>query len=162
MSRQNKIEIVNQTKNKINDVYYEKINLVFDYTISFLNIKDSIQLSTIFVDPKKQVELNKKYRNKDYVADVLSFAMEENDMINLSNITGIRELGDIFICYDKALEQSKKYEHSLIREICFLFLHGFLHILGYDHINKADEIVMFKIQKEVLNYLGITRVNNFE
>lgn len=66
-------------------------------------------------------------------------------------------LGEIYICYEKIVEQKKLYRHSFKRELCFLFLHGLLHLLGYDHVNKKDEEVMFGLQDEILDSLGIRR-----
>ena len=71
-----------------------------------------------------------------------------------------RVLGDIYISLDKAVEQSKDYGHSLEREICFLAVHGFLHLLKYDHMTKEDERVMFTKQEEILNEAKITRQSN--
>ena len=69
----------------------------------------------------------------------------------------MRDLGEIFICYDKALEQAKEYDHSLEREMMFLCLHGFLHLLGYDHMTLEDEKVMFALQDEIMEDIGVKR-----
>ena len=69
----------------------------------------------------------------------------------------IRVLGDIYISIDKARSQALEYGHSLLREICFLGVHGFYHLLGYDHMTKEDEEVMFKKQDEVLDLYEIKR-----
>ena len=69
----------------------------------------------------------------------------------------IRLLGDIYISIDKAKEQAIEYGHSLLRELSFLSIHGLLHLLGYDHMKKEDEEVMFKKQEDLLNEFGITR-----
>ena len=66
-------------------------------------------------------------------------------------------LGDIYISLDKAKSQSKEYGHSLLRELSFLAVHGFYHLLGYDHQTKEEEEVMFKKQEEVLEIYGIKR-----
>ena len=66
-------------------------------------------------------------------------------------------LGDIFISYHHACIQAEEYQHTLKREMCFLFTHGLLHLLGYDHMNEEDEKEMFTLQKEILNQLGIER-----
>jgi probable rRNA maturation factor len=95
----------------------------------------------ILVDNEKIKELNSQYRKIDNETDVLSF---ENDQ-------GLAEIGDIFISIDKAKEQAKDYEHSFERELAFLSVHGFLHCLGYDHLNKNDEEVMFDLQKQILD-----------
>lgn len=112
-------------------------------------------VAAIFNDEQTSTELNKLYRHQDYVPDVLSFA---NDIDNFPNINiDIRDLGDIYICYPKAVIQSQDYNHSLIRELSFLFLHGLLHTLGYDHQNSNEEKIMFALQDEILNMLAITR-----
>ena len=71
----------------------------------------------------------------------------------------MRNLGDIYISLDKAKSQAKEYNHSLKRELCFLLTHGFLHLLGYDHMNKDDEEIMFNLQEEILNSYGVRREN---
>ena len=85
---------------------------------------------------------------------MISFALEDSqDEIE----NDIRILGDIYISIDKVYEQAKEYGHSNLREICFLMIHGFLHLLGYDHMKEEDEKVMFAKQEEILNEFGITR-----
>ena len=68
---------------------------------------------------------------------------------------GIVPLGDIYISVEKAEEQAKEYGHSIKRELCFLFVHGLLHLLGYDHMNEEDEKVMFSLQDQILSEKGI-------
>lgn len=94
--------------------------------------------------------INKKYRNKDNATDVISFRFDDNGLFNPIQ-------GEIYICIDIAIKQANEYHHSLKREICFLFLHGVLHLLGYDHLSKDDEEVMFGLQEIILNKLDITR-----
>ena len=67
------------------------------------------------------------------------------------------ELGDIVICKSRAIEQAKEYGHSVERELCFLALHGFLHVLGYDHMQKEDEMIMFPLQDKILNKAHMER-----
>ena len=110
--------------------------------------------NVIIVDNNKIHELNKEYRNIDRETDVISFALEDDKTFNLKDI---RVLGDIYISIDKARSQAKEYGHSLKRELCFLCVHGFLHLLGYDHMKKEDEEVMFKLQEEILDSYGIKR-----
>ena len=71
--------------------------------------------------------------------------------------SGVRVLGDIYICLNKARSQAIEYGHSFLREISFLSVHGLLHLLGYDHMNPEDEKVMFSLQDEILNSYGVTR-----
>lgn len=112
-------------------------------------------IAVIFNDEQTSIELNKMYRHKDYVPDVLSFGNSDDDFPNIN--IDIKDLGDVYICYSKAVAQAQEYGHSLIRELSFLFIHGLLHTLGYDHQNSAEEKVMFDLQDEILNILGITR-----
>ena len=115
---------------------------------------DNIIYNVIIVDNEKIREINRDYRNKDSATDVISFALEDDDSFNRSDI---RILGDIYISIDKVIEQSHEYGHSFKRELYFLATHGFLHLLGYDHMEKSDEEIMFKKQEEVLSRYGIER-----
>ncbi|MCE7783435.1 rRNA maturation RNase YbeY [Staphylococcus xylosus] len=120
------------------------------------NIEEEAELSVTFVDKDEIQEINKMYRDKDKVTDVISFALEEDE----PEITGLdmpRILGDIIICTDVAKEQADNYGHSFERELGFLALHGFLHLLGYDHMNEQDEKEMFGRQEQILNAYGLTR-----
>ena len=93
--------------------------------------------------------------------DVLSFAIEDDmdkTLIDqIGKLSKVREIGDIIISYEKAQSQATEYNHSLNREMCFLFTHGILHLLGYDHMNKNDEEVMFALQEKILSDLKINR-----
>ena len=92
------------------------------------------------------------------MTDVISFALEEDEPdIDMSEFDIPRVLGDIIICTDVAQEQSESYGHSFERELGFLALHGFLHLLGYDHMNDNDEKEMFGRQDAILNEFGLTR-----
>ena len=71
--------------------------------------------------------------------------------------TDFRLLGDIYISHDRVISQAKEYEHSELREICFLATHGILHLLGYDHMEPDDEKVMFGLQNELLDGYNIKR-----
>ena len=110
-------------------------------------------MSIILVDNKKIHEINLEYRNIDRPTDVISFAAIDSS----SNRELGYELGDIYISIDKVYEQAEAYNHSVMREFAFLVTHGTLHLLGYDHMEKEDEIVMFKKQDEILNEFGITK-----
>lgn len=98
--------------------------------------------------------LNKEYRNIDRVTDVISFALEDDKTFNFD---GYRVLGDIYICLDKVKSQALEYGHSFKRELSFLAVHGLLHLLGYDHMEKEEEKIMFAKQEEVLSRYGIER-----
>lgn len=114
----------------------------------FSLIGEKRELAAIFVTPDYIQNLNKTYKNRDYVTDVLSFPTNgeiEND------------LGDIFICLDKAILQAKEYGHSLMREVLFLLVHGYLHLLGYDHEDKQSELVMMQKTEEILSLVNLDR-----
>jgi len=150
----NKIEIFNQTDEDIKELEtVEKILL-------FASEKEKLEntsFNLIIVDNNYIRELNKNYRNIDRETDVITFALEDDDTLVLPE--DVRVLGDIYISIDKARSQAKEYGHSFLREICFLAVHGFYHLLGYDHMTPEDEKVMFKKQEEVLEEYGITREN---
>lgn len=120
-----------------------------------LNAEKPWMIAVIFSDENTSQNLNIKYRQKNYVPDVLSFGSEDDDFP--SGDIKIRDLGDVYICYAKAVNQAQSYNHSLIRELCFLFLHGLLHTLKYDHQTVEEETIMFGLQDEILNQLNITR-----
>ena len=127
-----------------------------DYKILYKVLKRTLKLekvnnaffSVVLVDEKKIQEINKNYRNIDKVTDVISFAFEDNDK-RVYNSTRI--LGEIYICIPRMKEQAEAYGHSQMREIAFLGVHGLLHLLGYDHMQKADEEIMFAKQELILN-----------
>jgi len=144
-------EIINNTNDEI-----ENLNIIEEY-ISFL-VKnrqiDNAIFNIIFVSSEEIHKINKEYRNVDRVTDVISFALEDTpDVID----SEFRMLGDIYICLDKVYEQAKLYNHSNLREMCFLITHGLLHLLGYDHMEEDEEKVMFSLQEELLNEYGIKR-----
>ena len=126
-------------------------------TLTKLKVKCDPIVSVSFVDNKYIHKINKEYRHIDRPTDVISFAfldVEDNyDKILFS--PGPVVLGDIYISVDKAKEQAEEYGHSLHRELCFLFVHGLLHLLGYDHMNEEDEKIMFKLQDEILPIEGV-------
>ena len=150
----NKIEIFNQTNEDIDELEtVEKVLL----KASEKEKLENTSFNLIIVDNDYIHELNKNYRNIDRETDVITFALEDDDTLVLPE--NIRVLGDIYISIDKARSQAEEYGHSFLREICFLAVHGFYHLLGYDHMTPEDEAIMFKKQEEVLEEYGITREN---
>lgn len=140
----------------VKDEWYEQIDKLLTFAKEQEQIEGEAELSVTFVDKNEIQEINKTYRDKDKVTDVISFALEEDE----PEITGLdmpRVLGDIIICTDVANEQAESYGHSFERELGFLALHGFLHLLGYDHMTEEDEKEMFSRQDEILNEFGLTR-----
>lgn len=142
----------------VKDEWYEQIEKLLNFAKQQEEISEDAELSITFVDKSEIQEINKMYRDKDKVTDVISFALEEDEPdIDMSEFDIPRVLGDIIICTDVAQEQSESYGHSFERELGFLALHGFLHLLGYDHMNEKDEKEMFGRQDAILNAYGLTR-----
>ena len=139
--------------------YEETFNELISFTFSYLKLKCDPILSISLIDNDLIQQINRDYRNIDRVTDVISFAFIdslENGKAKLKK-KGIINLGEIYISIPRAIEQANEYQHSLSREICFLFIHGLLHLLGYDHMVEEDEKIMFALQDEILNAKGILR-----
>ena len=148
----NKVELFNQTEKEIKEL--ETVLKVLDSALEKEKL-DNVSFNLIIVDNNYIHELNRDYRGIDRETDVITFALEDEDSIILPSDE--RVLGDIYISIDKAYSQAFEYGHSLLRELSFLAVHGFYHLLGYDHMNPEDEKVMFKKQEEVLEAYGISR-----
>lgn len=148
----NYFEIINETNEEIKELV--EVNKLIEYALKYENLKN-VFFNIIIVDNEKIRELNREYRNKDAYTDVISFALEDFDDIK----TEVRMLGDIYISIDKAHGQAIDYNHSLLRELSFLSIHGLLHLLGYDHMIEEEEKIMFSKQKEILDSYGISREN---
>lgn len=132
---------------------YEGIYLsLLERTMKHLKLKCDPIVSVTFVDNEYIHGLNRDYRHIDRPTDVISFAFLDNEEDKTQQLKkkGIVVLGDIYISIDKAKEQAIEYGHPLERELSFLFVHGLLHLLGYDHMTPEDEKVMFKLQDEIL------------
>ena len=139
----NKFEITNEYGN----VDYAILNKVLKRTLKLEKVHNAY-FSVVLVDDAKIQALNRDYRSKDRITDVISFAFEDNDKREYNNK---RILGEIYICIPQMQRQAQLYGHSETREIAFLAVHGLLHLLGYDHMQKADEEIMFRKQELVLN-----------
>lgn len=157
----NEIEFVDLMNNEVLKDYKRHFKRILRRVKKELGIKEKLGMSVTLCDNAHIQDLNKTYRKKNAPTDVLSFAIEDGAdsafTIAMKKLAAVREIGDIIISYDKAVEQAKEYNHSLKRELCFLFTHGVLHLLGYDHINKTDEDIMFGLQKKILNSLRIVK-----
>ncbi len=145
------LEIINLVNEKISEL--EKVKEVLLYACEKEKL-ENVSFNVIIVDNQKIQEINREYRGKDYVTDVITFALEdEKSMVT----TEERLLGDIYISLERTKEQAIEYDHSFLRELAFLAIHGFYHLLGYDHETKEEEEIMFKLQEEVLKKYEITR-----
>ncbi len=144
------IVFINQAKDKSVYRYKKDFEEVLDRACKVLNRKQDWSLSVIYVTPEQIHEINRDYRGVDRATDVISFAMQD-DMSNVLIEEDSFELGDIFINVEAIRQQAKAYGHSIRREACFLFCHGLLHLMGYDHMTKEDEVIMFGLQDEILD-----------
>lgn len=150
------IDFVYEDEMNLSEEDYEQQFMdIIQTALHYLKIEDDVELSCLLINDERIHEINREYRNIDRSTDVISFALEDNEQFYVKGMP--RSLGDIFISYDHACAQAKEYQHSLKREMCFLFTHGLLHLLGYDHMNEEDEKKMNTLQTEILNQLGIER-----
>jgi len=134
------------------DSYEEVFSKLYVKIFKHLNLKGDYMTDVTIVNNEEIHVINREYRKVDRPTDVISFAfLDEESEKELKG--GPISLGQIIISYEKAEEQAKEYGHSLLREMSFLFTHGMLHLLGYDHMEKEDEVVMFKLQDEILGGL---------
>jgi len=138
-----KIKIHNQTEEKIRDIKKTLKKI-------FKPIKQSKNMQIVFIDQKNMQLLNQTYRQIDKPTDVLSFI---NDTIEEDS------LGDIFISLEQASLQANTYGHSFEREVGFLAVHGYLHLIGYDHHNPEAEKEMIDEQESILNQAKLKRGN---
>lgn len=147
----NSIEVYNEYGKDIKEL--EIMKDFINYCVKKLNLKNVV-FSVIIINNENIQKINKEYRKIDRPTDVISFALEDDKVIVNSDV---RMLGDIYISYDMVIKQAEEYNHSTKREICFLAIHGLLHLLGYDHMKQEDEIKMFGLQKELLDSYGIKK-----
>lgn len=144
----------NEVENFENN-YEQDFTAIIEQALKTLGIEDDVEVSCVLVDDERIHEINREYRHIDRSTDVISFAMEDNDQFYVECMP--RTLGDIFISVDHAKKQAEEYGHSLRREMCFLFTHGILHLLGYDHMTDEQEKEMFGLQDQILGALSIER-----
>jgi len=165
-----RIEWMNEQEIKeITPEFIELLEKLLKYAGEQEEIEEG-EISLTFVDDKRIHELNKEYRGYDKPTDVLSFAIQEMGEDELEIVYEIDEesdgddfnnevepLGDIIISVETAIAQAEEYGHSIERELGFLFVHGFLHLIGYDHQDEAAEQEMFAKQEQILSKAGLTR-----
>lgn len=159
--------IENMTEYNIDDELIDIINNVIEVVLRYEGISNECEVSVTFVDDDEIKRLNNQFRDIDKVTDVLSFPIndfsqcEDYDFESIGvekNIdTDEYILGDIIICYNRALEQANEYGHTFEREVGFLTAHSMLHLLGYDHMEKDEEDDMIKRQKNIMKEAGLQR-----
>ncbi|MBQ7892159.1 MAG: rRNA maturation RNase YbeY [Erysipelotrichaceae bacterium] len=146
------LSVINQTDVKEFEQYEEDFHEIAKRTWKVLERNDDVSFAVIFIDDEEIHAMNREYRGVDRPTDVITFALQD-EMSELESMYEEieQELGDIFISVDTAKRQAEEYGHSLRREVCFLFTHGLLHLLGYDHMTEEDEKVMFALQDMILD-----------
>ena len=140
----NQYDESNEYKKTIEDI----IHIAYEY----FKLTHDLVINVILVSNLQIQKLNEQYRGINQPTDVLSF--DNQDLED--------ELGDVFISIDKVQSQAKAYGHSFERELAFLTLHGFLHCMGYDHIDQEDEIKMFHIQDDIIENSKFRREEHYE
>lgn len=152
------IAFVNETEENV-DPFEILITKVIEQTLAEERIDTYKEVSVIFVTPDRIREINRDFRGKDQVTDVISFALMDHE----DGFVGVEipTLGDIFICVEQAKHQAQAYGHSLEREMGFLACHGLLHLLGYDHETIEEETIMFGKQEKILEKVHLRRKGGF-
>lgn len=146
---------------EIPDVTMDNFQKIGEAAIRLEELDCDFEISLSFVGDSEIQSLNKEYRGIDRKTDVLSFPMYERWEIDESCEGSLMPLtlGDVIISVPTAMEQAEEFNHSLNRELAFLFCHSIFHLLGYDHIDEADSKIMEEKQSLVLNELGISRAD---
>lgn len=161
-----------QNKLKVDNVFCEQLEEAIKFTLKQEELKEKCEISLVFVDNYEIKEINKETRGIDKATDVLSFPMLEypkgkvykdvyiNHTFDETYFDGDElVLGDIVLSLEKAKEQSEEFNHSFLRESCYLVIHSVLHLLGYDHMNDDEKKIMREKEELLLSKLNITRNN---
>lgn len=164
------IIIENLTESELGSEVVLLIEQLVNETLTHRGCPFDAEISVTIVDNKQIREMNRDYREIDAVTDVLSFPLIEfevpgqfdpiiedsaEDYFNLD--TGELMLGDIVLSMEKAITQADEYGHSVPREIGFLLVHSMLHLLGFDHMEEEEEVIMNQLQEEILTKAGLNR-----
>ena len=140
----NYIDVINKYGKDIKE--QNVMEKFINYCTLELKLKN-VMFNVIIINDDEIHKLNKQYRNIDRATDVITFALED---YKEGPTLDIRVLGDIYISYDKVIKQAKDYGHSKTRELCFLAVHGLLHLCGYDHIEDDEAEEMEALEQEIL------------
>ena len=156
MNKVVEIEYLDLEKNTEYEEVIQKVLEKCFYVEKMQNFK--VYISITLTTPENIRNLNKKYRNIDKETDVLSFPMfEKSEIPNLKNLEFEETLGDIVISIERVRQQAIEYGHSFERELAYMVVHGFYHLMGEDHIEEQDKIIMREKEDKVLNELKIFR-----
>ena len=146
---QDNIEVSDKLENSLKDA--------FEIVAILHNLSGNVEVDVNIIDDEQIHELNRMYRNVDRPTDVLSFALDEDGgEPKLLDEKGIHLLGDVLISAQTAKKQADEFGHGLTREIVYLAVHGFLHLLGYDHMVESDKRVMRNKEEEILREINLS------
>ena len=166
---------INFNKVLFNKKYIKSISLAFENALKILKIKCiDLEVNISFISKREIKYLNNKFRNKDMVTDVLSFPnlLEQNktnmqliiDKLDKNNFkneidpeTNLLFLGDICICKAVAFKHARQYKNSYLREIVYMAVHGFLHLIGYDHLKNDDKKIMREVEEKIMCSINLRR-----
>lgn len=146
------LSIDNQTEFKI-EFKKELIQIILNLA-KYFNIEKHINVDLTIVNNEEIQKLNKEYRGKDYATDILSFDFGNDGLYDTLPFV---HLGELVVSYEKVISQANEFNHSVKREFCYLFTHGLVHLIGYDHEEENERVEMNKIVDEIFNPLNITR-----
>ena len=151
------VEVSDETTT-ITENQMKQIDALLKHAATHEHLEGELEVSVTFVSDEEIRQLNHEHRGIDRGTDVLSFALNEGTEELAEPIEGMPNLlGDIIISTPRISEQAEEYGHSFERELGFLVVHGFLHLLGFDHMNAEDEKIMFERQEEILTSYGLVR-----
>ena len=158
------LEIVDQTEQGVPEERVTMVREILEFAGKTIKLPENTEMSLTFMNNEGIRKLNRDYRGVDKATVVISFAIEEDpdDEVEIVMDDELRQeipmnIGDIMISVDKVADQAEYLGHSYDRELGFLAVHGFLHLNGYDHMEPADEKVMFDLQRKILDDYGLTR-----
>jgi len=139
--------------------YTEYVNKIIEACFKEENLIDKkLYINIILTNPENIRKLNKEYRNIDKETDVLSFPMFEREELKTLKLEHLEVLGDIVVSIDRVRKQAEEYNHSFEREFAYMLVHGFYHLLGYDHIDEEDKKEMRTKEENILDKLNIKRM----
>lgn len=144
-----------------NEEYSGTINKVLNKCFMEEDLKDkNLYINIVLTNPQNIRKMNKEYRNIDKETDVLSFPMFEKEELENRQVLNLDILGDIVISIQRVKDQAEEYGHSFEREFAYMLVHGFYHLMGYDHMNDEDKQKMRQKEENVLKNVGFERIEN--
>jgi len=141
-----------------NEEYINTLTKVMDRCFEEEKLKDkNLYVNIVLTNPENIRKINKEHRNIDKETDVLSFPMFEKEELEQRKELNQDVLGDVVISIEKVKDQAEEYGHSFERELAYMAVHGFYHLMGYDHMNENDKLLMRQKEENVLNKLNILK-----